>query len=41
MYLSALLTPANFDEREATLALALSVDGGLVLGDLGYRNHKD
>ena len=41
LIVSALLTPASFDEREATLALALSVDGGLVLGDLGYRSHKD
>ena len=38
---SALLTPANFDEREAALALALSVDGGILLGDLGYRSHRD
>ena len=38
---SAILTPANFDEREAALALALSIDGGLVLGDLGYRSYKD
>jgi len=38
---SALLTPANFDERETVLALALSIDGGLVLGDLGYRSYKD
>lgn len=38
---SAVLTPANFDEREVALALALSVDGGIVLGDLGYRSHKD
>ena len=35
---SAILTPANFDEREAALALALSVDGGILLGDLGYRS---
>ena len=38
---SAILTPANFDEREVALALALSVDGGIMLGDLGYRSHKD
>jgi len=38
---SAILTPANFDEREAALALALSVDGGIVLGDLGYRSKAD
>lgn len=41
LIVSALLTPASFDEREATLASALSVDGGLVLGDLGYRSNKD
>lgn len=41
LIVSAILTPASFDEREATLALALSVDGGLVLGDLGYRSNKD
>jgi transposase len=41
LIVSALLTPANFDEREAALALALSVDGGLVLGDLGYRSRQD
>lgn len=38
---SAVLTPANFDEREAALALCLSVDGGVVLGDLGYRSRGD
>jgi len=41
MIVSAVLTSANFDEREAALALALSVDGGIVLGDLGYRSQKD
>lgn len=41
MIVSALLTPANFDEREAALALALSVDGGILLGDLGYRSKAD
>ena len=41
LIVSALLTPASFDEREAALTLALSVDGGLVLGDLGYRSHKE
>jgi transposase len=41
LIVSAILTPANFDEREAALALALSVDGGLMLGDLGYRSYKD
>ena len=32
---------AYFDEREAALALALSVDGGILLGDLGYRSRGD
>ena len=41
LIVSAILTPANFDEREAALALSLSVDGGLVLGDLGYRSYRD
>ncbi len=41
LIVSALLTPANFDEREAALALALSVDGGILLGDLGYRSQGD
>lgn len=41
LILSAVLTPANFDEREAALALCLSVDGGIVLGDLGYRSKGD
>ena len=41
LIVSALLTPANFDEREAALALALSVDGGILLGDLGYRSRGD
>ena len=41
MIVSALLTLANFDEREAALALALPVDGGILLGDLGYRSRGD
>ena len=41
LIVSAVLTPANFDEREAALALCLSVDGGVVLGDLGYRSRRD
>jgi len=35
-----ILTPANWDDREAALALALAADGGVVLGDLGYRGPK-
>ncbi len=38
---SAILTPANWDEHDAALALALSVDGGVVLADLGYRSRGD
>ena len=41
LILAAVLTPANFDEREAALALCLSVDGGIVLADLGYRSKGD
>ncbi len=41
LILTSVLTPANFDEREVALALALSVDGGIVLGDLGYRSRAD
>ena len=32
----ALLTPGNFDDRPPALELAQAVDGGVVLGDLGY-----
>jgi hypothetical protein len=39
--LSAVLTPADWDEHDPALALALSVDGGVVLGDLGYRSRGD
>lgn len=39
--LSAILTPANWDEHDTALALALSVDGGVVLADLGYRSQDD
>jgi hypothetical protein len=35
--LSALLTPANFQDRAAAPALGLATDGGILLGDLGYR----
>ena len=34
--LGAILTPANCDDRDPALALALSVPGGVALGDLGY-----
>lgn len=35
--LSAFLTPANFQDRDAAPALGLATDGGILLGDLGYR----
>ena len=49
MIVSAVLTPANFDEREAALALALSaalalalsVEGGVAVADLGYRGRDN
>lgn len=31
------LTPGNWDDREPALALVQSIDGGITLGDLGYR----
>jgi transposase len=36
LIVGAMLTPANWDDRPAALELAQSVDGGIVLGDLGY-----
>lgn len=39
--LSAILTPANWDEHDAALALALAVDGGVALADLGYKSKDD
>lgn len=35
--LSAALTPANFQDRDATTALGYATGGGILLGDLGYR----
>lgn len=35
--LCAFLTPANWQDRDVALALALAVDGGITLADLGYR----
>ncbi len=35
--LNILLRPGNWDDRELALALVQPVDGGIVLGDLGYR----
>jgi transposase len=34
--LGALLTPANWDDRDPALALCWAVEGGAVLADLGY-----
>lgn len=36
----AILTPGNFDDRDPALELAQAVDGGVVLGDLGYEGPK-
>jgi len=35
--LGALLSPANWDDRDPALALCWAVEGGAVLADLGYR----
>lgn len=35
--MSLILTPANWDDREPALALQEGVDGGITVGDLGYR----
>lgn len=35
--IAPVLTPANWDDREAALCLTMAVDGGICLGDLGYR----
>lgn len=35
--LSAALTPANFQDRDAATALGYATGGGILLGDLGYR----
>ena len=32
----AILTPANYDDRGPALEMAQCVDGGIMLGDLGY-----
>jgi len=40
LIIDAILTPANFDDRNPALELAQAVDGGIVLGDLGYRGPK-
>jgi hypothetical protein len=35
--LNLILTPGNWDDRDPALALMQTVDGGVTLGDLGYR----
>ncbi len=35
--MNLILTPANWDDREPALALMEGADGGIALGDLGYR----
>lgn len=35
--LNLVLTPGNWDDREPALTLVETVDGGITLGDLGYR----
>ena len=36
-FLNIVLTPASVDDRDPLLALAEGTDGGILLGDLGYR----
>ena len=38
--LGAILTPANWDDREPAKALCWATDGGAVLADLGYRGDE-
>ena len=38
--LQVLLTPGNWDDRIVALALVQGVDGGITLGDLGYRGEE-
>jgi hypothetical protein len=40
LIVDAILTPANLDDRDPALELAQSVDGGILLGGLGYRGSK-
>lgn len=35
--MNLILTPGNWDDRAVALALVHNVDGGVTLGDLGYR----
>jgi IS5 family transposase len=38
--LNVLLSPGNWDDRTAALALVQGVNGGITLGDLGYRGDE-
>ena len=38
--LGALLTPANWDDRDPAMALCWATEGGAVLADLGYRGDE-
>ena len=38
--IATILTPGNYDDRTAALALGWSTGGGLVLGDNGYSGHE-
>jgi len=38
-FLNIILTPGAVDDREALLALSEGTDGGVMLGDLGYRGN--
>lgn len=39
--LCALLTPANWDDRDVGAALAQAIDGGVLLADRGYQDAKE
>jgi transposase len=38
--LGAVLTPGNMTDKDVALALGWAVDGGIVVGDLGYRGEE-
>lgn len=38
--INIVLTPANWDDRDPALCLTLKADGGIALGDLGYRGDR-
>lgn len=40
LVVDALLTPASWDDRGPALELSQAIDGGILLGDLGYRGPK-